>query len=277
MTRSLGTTGPSHHSCSWFLIVSRHSMWKTWTQQIFISWKKLCHLRKKVILSLRKSHVIFVYQTKLNLLHPPLKLWRQLYFRVKSIIFYILSKYHPSFYPNAEMFAELPDSRKERLFPMIRKQSMRSIIDFRPKTLFPLKFSSFFEWLKCVHFLHHGVSCSLARYTGVAFAPSIWKWKSRLFVPLLLLTTKWGPWASADKMFYAHIYRGPLDQMTDVKMITVTEDKSLKEDKEEQLRFLRFRNCDKWRLENAKQKTVKRNKNLHKFTFDRGNFNKSWN
>ena len=45
-------------------------LWKTWTQQLFISWKKLCHLRKKVILSLRKSHVIFVYQTKLNLLHP---------------------------------------------------------------------------------------------------------------------------------------------------------------------------------------------------------------
>ena len=72
-----------------------------------------------------------------------LKLWRQLYFRVKSIIFYILSKYHPSFYPNAEMFTELSDSRKEKLFPMVRKKSIRNIIDFRPKTLFPLKFSSF--------------------------------------------------------------------------------------------------------------------------------------
>ena len=57
-------------------------------------------------------------------------------------------------------------------------------------------------------------------------------------------------------MFYAHIYQDPLDHMTDVKMITITEDKSLKEDKEEQLRFLRFRNCDKWRLENTKQKKL---------------------
>ena len=78
-------------------------------------------------------------------------------------------------------------------------------------------------------------------------------------------------------MFYAHIYRGPLDQMTDVKMITITEDKSLKEDKEEQLRFLRFRNCDKSRLKDVKQKTVNMNQNLHKFTFDRENFNKSLN
>ena len=63
--------------------------------------------------------------------------------------------------------------------------------------------------------------------------------------------------------------------MTDVKMITITEDKSLKQDKEEQLRFLRFQNCDKWRLQDVKQKIVKMNKNLHKFTFDRENFNKS--
>ena len=63
--------------------------------------------------------------------------------------------------------------------------------------------------------------------------------------------------------------------MTDVKMITITKDKSLKEDKEEQLRFLHFRNSDKSRLKNVKQKTVKMKKNLHKFTFDRENFNKS--
>ena len=43
-----------------------------------------------------------------------LKLWRQLYFRVKSIIFYILGKHQLSFFPNAEMFAELPNSKERK-------------------------------------------------------------------------------------------------------------------------------------------------------------------
>ena len=149
-----------------------------------------------------------------------LKLWKQLNFIVKSITFYILGKHHPRFFQCWNVCTTNRFKRKERIFHATRKQSMRCIIDFKMQTLFPLKFASFMNGWTASMFTSRCINSSFGRKIRIM---SLWAFNAS--------ATNWGPWASADKMIYAPIYRGPLDQMTNVKMITITEDKSLKEDK----------------------------------------------